>query len=244
MLYEFFFSKLRKNNPLEKGYNYFENLNTSGVSSEQAVCKLRLSNIPPTVDENYAYLRSIWLSEGMKSCKGFLMWYNNKDVVRTLEAMQKLIEFFHQKENDMLKFGCALPNLTNICLHKSTDSKFYPFTERDKDLLEKTSQDMVGGPSFVFRGKAVVDETFIRKSTILCKSIFGIDERQLCPYSMCQPMLIGLYTRWNYVSGSQKVMPRQNKTRSFENMVLSYFQQTRPECKIESNVSTGRQKED
>ena len=25
-------------------------------------------------------------------------------------------------------------------------------------------------------------------------------------------------------------------------MVLSYFQQTRPECKIESNVTTGRQK--
>ena len=37
-------------------------------------------------------------------------------------------------------------------------------------------------------------------------------------------------------------MPRQNKTRSFENMVLSYFQQTRPECRIESNVTTGRQK--
>ena len=37
-------------------------------------------------------------------------------------------------------------------------------------------------------------------------------------------------------------MPRQNKTRSFENMVLSYFQQTRPEYRIESNVTTGRQK--
>ena len=37
-------------------------------------------------------------------------------------------------------------------------------------------------------------------------------------------------------------MPRQNKTRSFENMVLSYFQQPRPECRIESNVTTGKQK--
>ena len=37
-------------------------------------------------------------------------------------------------------------------------------------------------------------------------------------------------------------MPRQNKTRSFEKMVLSYFQQTRPECRIESNVTTGIQK--
>ena len=69
----------------------------------------------------------------------------------------------------MLKLSCTLPNLANICLHKSTDSKFYPFTENDKDLLEKIREDMVGGPSIVFPRKAVVDETFIRKSTNLCK---------------------------------------------------------------------------
>ena len=59
---------------------------------------------------------------------------------------------------------------------------------------------------------------------------------------MCQPMDTGLYTRWNYDSESQKFMPRQNKTRSFENMIASYFRETRPECRIESNVTTGRQK--
>ena len=85
--YDSFFSKLRNINPLEKDYNDFENFTTSGLSSEQAVCKLRLNNIPPTGDENYAYLRSIWVSEGMKSFKDFLMWYNNKDVVPTIEAM-------------------------------------------------------------------------------------------------------------------------------------------------------------
>ena len=47
----------------------------------------------PTGDENYAYLRSTWVSEGMKSSEDFLMWYKNKDVFPTLEAMQKLIEF-------------------------------------------------------------------------------------------------------------------------------------------------------
>ena len=83
------------------------------------------------------------------------MWYNNKDVVPTLE-MQKMIEFHHQKEIDTLKWGCTWPNLANICLHKSTDSKFYPFTESDKDLLEKIREDMVGGPSIVFTRKAVV----------------------------------------------------------------------------------------
>ena len=38
--YDSFFSKLRNINLLEKDYNDFENLTTSGLSSEQAVCKL------------------------------------------------------------------------------------------------------------------------------------------------------------------------------------------------------------
>ena len=142
----------------------------------------------------------------------------------------------------MLKLECTLPNLANICSHKSTDSKFYPFTESDKDLLEKIREDMVGGPSIVFTRKAVVDETFIRKSSNLCKSIVGIDASQLSPYSMCQTMPTGLYTRWEYDSETKRFTARQNKSRSFENMVLSYFQQSRPDCKIESTVTTGRQK--
>ena len=108
--------------------------------------------------------------------------------------------------------------------------------------MEKIRQDMVGGPSILFTRKAVVDETFIRKSTNVCKSIVGIDASQLYPSSMCQPMPTGFCTRWNYDTESQNFTPRQNKTRSFENMVLSYFQQTRPDCKIESNVTPGRQK--
>ena len=120
----------------------------------------------------------------------FLKLYNNKDVVPTLEAMQKMIEFYHNKGIDMIKLGCTLTNLANICLHKSTDSKFYPFTESAEDLLEKIREDMVGGPSIVFTRKAVLDETFIRKSSNLCKSIVGIDANQLYPYSMCQPMPI------------------------------------------------------
>ena len=116
--YDSFFSKLRNNNPVEKDNNDFENLNDSGLSSEQAVCKLRLNKILPTGDENYAYFQSIWVSEGMKSFKDFLMWYNNKHVAPTLEAMEKMIEFYHQKEIDMLKLGCTLPNLENFCLHK------------------------------------------------------------------------------------------------------------------------------
>ena len=211
--YDSFFNNLRNSNPLEKYYNDFQNLVNSGLTTEQAVAKLRMDRIPPTGAENYSYLQSIWESNNMQNFTDFLKWYNNKDVVPTLEAMQKMIEFYHNKGIDMLKLGCTLPNLANICLHKSTDSKFYPFIEPDKDLLEKIREDMVGGPSIVFTRKAVVDETFIRKSSNLCKSIVGIDASQLYPYLMCQPMPTGLYTRWEYDSDTNRSTARQNKSR-------------------------------
>ena len=240
--YDAFYGKLRSCNPLEAVCMDYVNLLKSGLTTEQAVVKLKLSKPPPTGIENYQYLQQIWKQEKMSSIKDFLRWYNNKDVVPTLEAMQKMIAFYHDKDIDMLKVGCTLPNLANICLHISTDAKFYPFTEGDKDLSEKIREDVVGGPAIVFTRKAVVDETFIRKSTNICKSIVGIDARQLYPYSMCQPMPTGLYTRWDFHSETSRFTPRQNKTRCFENMVMSYFQRTRPECEIESFFTTGRQK--
>ena len=59
---------------------------------------------------------------------------------------------------------------------------------------------------------------------------------------MCQPMPTGHYTRWDINSEIGRFTPRQNKTRNFENRVMSYFQRARPDCKIESFCTTGRQK--
>ena len=89
----------------------------------------------------------------MSCFKEFLRWYNNKDVP-TLEAMQKFIAFHHNKNMDRLKFGCTF---ANICLRESTDSKFHPCTEGDKDLLQKVRVDLVGGPCIAFTREVVVD---------------------------------------------------------------------------------------
>ena len=211
-------------------------------TTEQAILKLKLTKPPLTGIENYQYLQQIWKQEQISSFKDILRWYDNKDAVPTLEAMEKMIDFYHDKDIAMLKLGCTLPNLADICLHKSTDAKFYPFTEGDKDLCEKIRGDVVGGPSVVFTRKAIVNETFIRKSTNLCKSIVGVDAGQLYPYSMCQPMPTGLYTRWDFDSDTSIFIPRQNKTRSSETMVMSCFQRARAECEIETFFTTGRQK--
>ena len=114
--------------------------------------------------------------------------------------------------------------------------------KRIKTFQKKIEENVVGGPSMVFTRKAVVDETFIRKSTNLCKSIVGIDAGQIYPYSKTQPMPTGLYTRWDFDSETSLFIPRQNKTRSFKNMVMSYIQPTITECEIEIFFTTGRQK--
>ena len=145
-----FYSKIRSCNRLEAECTDYVNLLKSGLTTERAVVKLKLSKPPPTGIENYQYLQLIWKQEKMSSFKDFLRWYNKKDVVPTLEAMRKTIAFYREKNIDMLKLGCTLPNLANICLHKFTDAKFYPYTEGDKNLLEKIREDDVGGPSIVF----------------------------------------------------------------------------------------------
>ena len=101
---------------------------------------------------------------------------------------------------------------------------------------------MTGGPSIVFTRKAVVDQTYIRSSSNICKTIVGIDASQLYPFSMCQEMPTGLYTRWEYDSETDHFKARNNRTRNFENMVMSFYQELRPECKIQSFYTTGKQK--
>ena len=144
----------------------------------------------------------------MKQC-AHSKTYKNKDLAPSLDAMKKMLAFDHRKGIDMLKLGCALPILANTCPHKSTNAKIYPFTETDKDLLQKIREEMVGSPSIVFTRKAVVDKTFIRNLGKNCKSIGGIDASQLYPYSMRQSMPTGLYKRSGNDTDSNRFKPQK-----------------------------------
>ena len=55
-------------------------------------------------------------------------------------------------------------------------------------------------------------------------------------------MLTGLYTRWEFDTDMQKFKARKKRTRNFENMVMPFYQKTRPECRIESFFTSGKQK--
>ena len=116
--YDALYSKLRSYNALEIEYTDYVNLLKSELTTEQAVIKLKLLKPLFTGIENYNYLQQIWKQEQMSPFKHFLQWYNNRDVVPTLETMQKMIAFYHDKNIDMLNLGCTLPNLAKICQRK------------------------------------------------------------------------------------------------------------------------------
>ena len=189
--YDAFFNKLRNVIPLEKNYSVYQKLFSCGLKSE-ALSKKKLSKPPPSGEENFQYLLDIWNHENMCTFKDFLRYHKNKDLVQTLIAMQKMLAFYHMNGIHRLDLECTLPNLANVCLHKSTTAKFCRSTEFDKDLLQKNRKVKVGGLSIASTRKAVVDETFIRKSGSKCISFRSIDASQLCPYSLCQPMSKGL----------------------------------------------------
>ena len=123
--------KLAKRKGYYKDLVDYGKLTNSGLDEQQTMKELQIEAVPPSGMDNYNHLQDTWKKNEMTVFKGFLKCYNNKDVVPTLEAMQKMIQGL-----DMLNLGCTLPNLANICLHKSTNYKFYPFCESDKDLCE------------------------------------------------------------------------------------------------------------
>ena len=112
---------------------------------------------------------------------------------------------FHQNnEIHILKLEYTLLNLGKICLHKSTNNKFLPFCENDKNMCEKIFRDdMNVGFFFVFTQKAVVDEKFNRSSSRIRTSIAGIGAN---PYSRCQDMPKSctrdgrLTPKWNFLN--------------------------------------------
>ena len=118
-----------------------------------------------------------------------MRWYNNKDVKATLEAMQKMIVFYHDEDIDMLKLSCTLPNLAYTCLHKSTDAKLYPSTEGDKDLQEKIREDVVGGPSIGFTRKQLLMKLLFESLQIYANLLLGLMPTNYIPTRCVNPCL-------------------------------------------------------
>ena len=69
---------------------------------------MTLTEILPTRAQNNSYLQKVWEHEQIQSFKDFFRCYHDEDVVPTLEAMRKMVEFRHSKRIHMLNLEGTL----------------------------------------------------------------------------------------------------------------------------------------
>ena len=103
-------------------------------------------------DDDYARCQAVWRYSRMKSMRDFLVWYNNRDVVPFLEAIDKQFAFYKQQNIDMLKDGASVPGLTLLYLFNKLPSNtfFIVFNQTNSDLHLLVKENIVGGPAIIF----------------------------------------------------------------------------------------------
>ena len=96
--YDAFFSKLRNVNPLEKDYSDYQNLLSSGLKTEEALSKMKLSKPPPSAEKNYQYLLDIWNHEICARLKTFYAGTKTNTLSQHSKQCKKCLFFITRKE--------------------------------------------------------------------------------------------------------------------------------------------------
>ena len=105
---------------LQKGHFPYEYMDGIGKLEDcalppQEAFYSRLNN-EHIIDADYARCQVAWRDNRMKTMRDFLMWYNNRDVVPFLDAIDKQFAFYKQQNIDMFKDGVSIPGLTLLYL--------------------------------------------------------------------------------------------------------------------------------
>ena len=124
----------------------------------------------------------------MKTMHDFLVWYNNRDVVPFLDAIDKQFAFYKQQNIDMFKYGVSVPGLTLLYIFNELPSNtFTVFNQTNSDLHLLVKENIVGGPAIIFHRYHEKDITKIRGEET-CRSIAGYDANALYLWALMQDM--------------------------------------------------------
>ena len=185
---------------LQKGHFPYEYMDDIGKLEDRALppqeafySRLKNEGIS---DDDYARCQVVWCANRMKSMRDFLVWYNNRDVVPFLEAVDKQFTFYKQQNIDMFKDGISVPGLTLLYLFNDLPSNtfFTVFNQTNSDLHLLVKDNIVGGPAIIFHRYHEKDVTKIREEET-CRSIVGYDANALYLWALMQDMPTGWYTR-------------------------------------------------
>ena len=162
----------------------------------QAAFYSRLKNERISNDD-YARCQAVWHDNQMKTMRDFLVWYNNRDVIPFLQAIDKQFAFYQQHNIDMFKDGISVPGLSLLHLFNDlpNDNYFTVFNRTNSDLHELVKDNIVGGPAIIFHRYHEKNVTRIRGGSEPCRSIVGYDANALYLWALMQDMPTGWYTR-------------------------------------------------
>ena len=141
---------------LQKGHFPYECMDGVGKLDDRAIppqaafySQLRNEGIS---DADYARCQAVWRDNGMTTMRDYLIWYNNRDVLPFLEALEKQFVFYQKQNIDMFKDGISVPGLALLYLFNNLpkDTFFTIFNKTNSDLHHLIKDNIVGGPAIIF----------------------------------------------------------------------------------------------
>ena len=228
---------------LQKGHFPYEYMDGIGKLVDRALppqeafySRLKNEHIS---DADYSLCQVAWRDNRMKTMRDFLMWYNNRDVVPFLDAMDKQFAFYKQQNIDMSKDGVSVPGLTLLYLFNELPSNtfFTVFNQTNSDLHLLVKDNIVGGPAIIFHRYHEKDITKIRGEET-CRSIVGYDANALYLWALMQDMPTGWYVRRR-----EENQIRPQKAQPFGQMAVQWltWESAKSGCAIRHQVN-GREK--
>ena len=186
---------------------------------------------------------SLWEHEKMCKIEQLLRRWNHKYVVPTQKLRTKRWLCFTTKK----ELTCCILKKYSAKSSKWLFSQINhwrvsSFHRKRQGLLGEYKQGHGWWTIHYKYNERCLAETAIRDSSNRCRTLVSIDASQFDPCSTCHATPAGLYIKKELHSETGKLKRRQNKTRSFENMVISYFQRVTPQWKVEGFYTTGTQK--
>ncbi|XP_069106330.1 uncharacterized protein [Argopecten irradians] len=237
--YDAFYSELKQCNVLEAERIAYENFMKDGIPEREALQKLGLKTPPKNGRDKYSELEKLWVDENMSTFKDYLIYYNNLDVQPFRDAVQKLLEYYHQQNVDVFKTCISVPGVARTLLFRSIQGKahFSLFDRRDESIHRMFQRNIVGGPAIVFRRFHEKDVTRIRDGAKPCKSILGLDANALYLHSLSEAMPTGPYSVRREETGFQ-LEKRDKYLKAFK--WLDWVSENTG-CEIQHRMNSGRE---
>ena len=183
----------------EDFYSNLKNKNTLEISDKKSKEETEKISAKEVGEENYKHLQHVWKEQNMTSFRDFLVYYNNLDVAPFIKAVEKMQDFYFEKDIDLFKIAISVPGIARNWLFNIARDKNIAFAlihQDDSDLYYTIKANLTGGPSIIFKRDAEVDRTHIKDdSDKICKAILGLDANALYLFTMSLDMPTGAYIR-------------------------------------------------